>query len=313
MPGDEHVIDVSSQRAHLSLSQERLRVRIDEREDTLVPLKDVAICIFADQRTTCTGGLLAGLMRHGGAFIVCDDTQTPVGTMLPLGANNEQTKRVRAQCAAAQPTLKRTWKHVVQAKVRAQAHTLRLHTGDDAGLWLLAQRVRSGDPENIESTAAQRYWPRLFGDPAFRRRRDLDDHNRCLNYGYAVLRAAVARALCAAGLHPSISIHHHGRNNFWALADDLMEPYRPLVDDEVADILGHHEKDDPLGPEIKQRLIGVLHPRLWGSVDGRDEHRTVVDWIGRTASSVARIFLSENPRAHMVFYPQGLWHAPPKP
>jgi len=310
MPGDERVLDFAQSPAHLSLSMERLVVRRDGEEEAAVPLAEAAVTVITHPRVTCTGAALAGLMRSGGSVVICDESHMPVGLMLPLGINAEQTKRVLAQAGAKRPTSKRLWKSVVQVKVRAQAHTLELHAGTDAGLRALAKTVRSGDPENVESTAAQRYWPRLFGDPMFRRRREAPDQNRLLNYGYAVLRAAMGRAVCAAGLHPSLGVHHRGRNNAFVLADDLMEPYRPMVDDEVAEIVGEIGDDAPLDGPTKQRLIGVLHARLWDPVNG-GENRTVLDWMSRTASSLARAHLGEPADAREVFYPQGLWRAAP--
>lgn len=306
MPGDERIIDVSMSPASLSVATERIRVRIPDREDAFIPLSETAVVVLGHLGATCSGAVLAGVMRHGGAVVVCDATHLPVGLMLPLGANTLQTQRIRAQVAAGLPLRKQLWKGIVQAKIRAQAHTLEQRTGSDAGLRALAMRVRSGDAGNTESTAAQRYWPRIFGDPMFRRRREAPDQNRLLNYGYAVVRAAVGRAICAAGLHASIALHHRHRENAWALADDLIEPYRTLVDDEVAEIVGESGGDLALGPTVKARLIGVLHERIWDGSAG--ERRTVLDWIGRSASSLASGFAREVDR---VFFPEGLWRAPP--
>lgn len=297
------MLDLASTPARLSLSHERLIVEREGELDVAIALRDTALTIVSHPRVSCTVAALAGLMRHGGSLVVCDESQSPVGMMLPLGVNNEQTKRVLAQAAASRPTMKRLWQQIVRAKVHAQAYTLEVRTGGDGGLRGLATEVRSGDPSNVEGRAAQRYWPLLFNDGGFRRRREAPDQNRLLNYGYAVLRAAVGRAICAAGLHPSLGVHHQGRNNPWVLADDLMEPYRPVVDDEVAAIVGEWGGDIALGPEIKARLIGVLHLRLWSE----GESRTVLDWVGRTAASVAQVFLGER---RLAFFPEGLWREP---
>ena len=139
----------------------------------------------------------------------------------------------------------------------------------------------------------------LFDDLSFRRRREADDQNRLLNYGYAVLRAAVGRSVCGAGLHPSIGLHHHGRNNPWSLADDLMEPYRPLVDSAVVELVGIHGTDCPVDGQAKQSLVSVLTDRL--SSEG--ESRSVFDWISRTASSLAQVFLGD---ADRLSFPRGL-------
>lgn len=310
MPGDEHVLDFAQEAAHLSLSQQRLVVSRPNIDEVTIPLAETALAIISHQRTTMTGAALAGLMKHGASLVVCDDSHLPVGMMLPLGINTEQTKRILAQASAHRPTAKRLWQHIIRCKIRAQAHTLELHVGDDAGLRALVKNVRSGDPENVESTASQRYWPRIFNDPQFRRRPEREDQNRLLNYGYAVIRAAVGRALCASGLHPSLGIHHHGRNNAWVLADDLMEPYRPLIDDEVAEIVGEFGADMALDKSIKPRLIGVLHARLPHPSRGSGiENRTVLDWIGRTTASLAQIYVGTEDTPPKVFYPEGLWDA----
>ena len=306
MPGDERIIDVSMQAARIGLDTERLRIRIEDQPDAFVPLREVAVLVLGHARVTCSGAALAGVMRHGGSIVVCDDLFTPVGLMMPIGVNSLQTQRIHAQLDAGLPLRKRLWKSIVQAKIRAQAHTLEIHTGSDAGLRTLATTVRSGDAGNTESTAAQRYWPRIFGDPMFRRRREASDQNRLLNYGYAVVRAAVGRAICAAGLHASVALHHRHRENAWALADDLIEPYRTLVDDEVVEIVGSFGGDIALDSTTKRRLIAVLHERIW---DSSGESRTALDWIGRSASSLARAFSGETDR---VFYPEGLWRAPPR-
>lgn len=178
---------------------------------------------------------------------------------------------------------------------------LMVHRGTDCGLFDLARTVRSGDPMNVEAQAAQRYWPMLFDDPDFLRRRFAPDQNRLLNYGYAVLRAAVGRAIVASGMHPSLGVHHHGRENPFCPADDLMEPYRPLIDDMVVRIVGEWGHDAPLDGHAKERLVGALHERL----DHDGEWRTVFDWIARSAASLARILCREE-SGERLFFPEGL-------
>ena len=244
-------------------------------------------------------------MRHGGSIVVCDQSMMPSGLMLPLAANSLHTQRVRSQIGVSLPRRKRVWQLIVQAKIRSQASVLRLRCGDDAGLESLASKVRSGDPENLEARAAQRYWPRVFEDPDFRRRRDAADQNRLLNYGYAVLRAGVARAICSTGLHPSIGVHHKSRSNPFCLADDLMEPWRAMVDAEVAEMVGEFGPDVGLDSDSRARLIGILHERLID--DG--ESRTVLDWISRSASSLASAICGDAPVGQItVFFPAGLQH-----
>jgi CRISPR-associated protein Cas1 len=223
--------------------------------------------------------------------------------MLPLRANALQTQRMLAQVSVKAPVKKRLWQQIVKAKIMAQAGTLGGLHSDDGGLTVLADRVRSGDPMNVEATAARRYWPLLFRDVEFRRRFDAEDQNRLLNYGYAILRAAMGRAVCAAGLHPSLGLHHKSRENPWCLCDDLMEPYRPLVDFEVARMAGERGRDCPLDSDSKQRLMEVLASRVNVDRKGADT-RQVSDFVHRTANSLARVFAGES---DALDYPHGLF------
>lgn len=304
--GAERVLDFANDAAFLCVRHGQLVVRREGHEDVTTPMAELAAVVLANARVTCTQSVLAGLMGAGAAVLVCGEDMTPNGMMLPLAGHTAQTQRMIAQARASEPRKKRVWQQIVRAKVRAQASVLVLRHGDDAGLGALAERVRSGDPGNIEAQAAQRYWVRLFGDGDFRRRRDAADQNRLLNYGYAVMRAAVGRAVCAAGLHPSLGVHHRGRNNPFCLADDLMEPWRTLVDAEVAEIVGETGGDIALDGSVKQRLIGLLHERL----EHEGERRTVLEWIGRSASSLGVAFGTEQPVDEIrLFFPRGLLEA----
>lgn len=302
MPGAERVLDFSLGQAHLSMRYEQLIIRRAEAPEASVPMAETAVVVLASREVTCTQAALDGLMRHGAAVVVCDWSMLPTGMMIPLAANSTQTQRIAAQIGAPLPLRKRLWQQVVRRKILAQAELLGVIHGDDGGLPGLVRRVRSGDPANVESTAAQRYWQCLFRDPDFRRRRDADDQNRLLNYGYAVLRAAVARALCAAGLHPSVGLHHHGRTNPFCLADDLMEPFRPLVDGAVHRAVAHWGRNVPLTRDVKAVLVGVLHDRLASG----GEQRTAMEWIARSASSLARIVCREPGAEKRLFFPESM-------
>lgn len=299
MPAGERVLDFSTGQAYLALRYEQLIIRRDGFPDVSTPLEDAAVLVLASRQVTCTLPVLDAVMRHGGAVVVCDDAMLPSGMMLPLAGHGWQTRRMLAQAALARPRAKQLWRQVVRAKVRAQGSLLAALRADDGGLLALAERVNSGDTMNIEAQAAQRYWPLLFNDPEFLRRRFAPDENRLLNYGYAVLRAAVGRALCASGLHPSLGLHHRSRSNPFCLADDLMEPYRPLVDAQVREITGEFGPDVALEGRLKERLVSVLHERL----DHEGESRTAFEWIARSASSLAACIEGETTR---LFFPDGL-------
>ena len=184
----------------------------------------------------------------------------------------------------SRPCRWRTWRQIVRAKLAAQARLLQERTNQNWGLPLLAEKVRSGDPQNLEAHAARIYWKALFGED-FRRDREAEDLNRHLNYGYAVLRAIVARAVCAVGLHPSLGLHHHNRYDSFCLADDLMEPFRPLVDRAAAVLRDRQAKDAPFDREAKRELLAALLARF----DHEEESRTLFDWISRMASSLASV------------------------
>jgi len=295
----DHVIDLSDAPAALRVRLEQLVIEREGQPAVTVPLADIAVVILAHPQLSCTQAVLAGLAARGAALIVCDDRRLPAGLMLPLATHFAQTERIAAQARAARPVGKRCWQQVVRAKIRAQADLLMRLRGDDYGLTGLVGAVRSGDPANVEAQAARRYWPALFADDNFRRRHEAEDQNRLLNYGYAVLRAIVGRAVCAAGLHPSLGIHHHNRYDAFCLADDLMEPYRTVVDEAVVEYTAGLGSDAPLDRAAKQALLGALTGRYASA----GESRSLFDWAGRTAASLARIFMKQDDR---LFYPGGL-------
>lgn len=309
MPGAERILDFAddSKPTRLRVRHRQLIIEREGEQEISTPIDEAAVIVLASPRVSLSQSVLSVLMASGGALVVCDSSKLPSGLLLPLTAHFAQTQRMLAQASASLPRRKRVWQQIVRAKVRAQGAVLAARNGHrptgvaDGGLVALAGRVRSGDPDNIEAQAAQRYWPLLFG-PEFRRRFDAPDQNRLLNYGYAVLRAAVGRAVCAAGLHPSLGVSHRGRNNAFCLADDLMEPYRPMVDDAVAEIAGSIGADAPLDKRTKPPLMGTLHERL----EHAGERRTVFDWIGRSAASLARVLCGENEKGQ-VFFPDGLF------
>jgi CRISPR-associated protein Cas1 len=257
-------------------------------------MQDLDAVVLANEQVTISGPALAGLARAGCGVVVCDEKRMPVGMLLPLTGHSTQAERFRAQAAAPLPLRKRIWKKFVQAKITHQGRLLRELTGDDGGLPAMAGRVKSGDKDNLEAQAAQRYWKRLFvhrrGE--FVRRREEPDENALLNYGYAVLRASTARALCAAGLHPGLGIHHHNRYDAYCLADDVMEPFRPLVDGVVAI---HAGRAAERGEEVRvdARFKQTLVYELSGPLRAGREQRVLFDLLGRLCASLAAIFLGE--------------------
>lgn len=284
----DRILDLAESPARLHAGNGLLHVRRGD-EETTIPIADLACVVASHPQITVTQPALAAFAEAGTAFVVCDSKHLPVAMMLPLQAQHLQAQRFQVQATISAPTRKRLWQQIVRAKIAAQSRLLVSITGGDVGLAAMIARVRSGDPENVEAQAARRYWPELFGDPTFRRVRELEDQNRHLNYGYAVLRAIVARSVCSAGLHPSLGLHHHHRANAFCLADDLMEPYRPIVDEAVVGIVRERGTATPLDREAKTRLLAsVCQRRTWAG-----EERSLFDWTSRMAASLAAVMEGE--------------------
>ena len=242
-------VEFSTPGTRLSVSHRQLVVDRPGQPKMMRSIEDLGVVIVDDVRATYTQSVFLELLDAGATVLVSGRDHLPVGMMLPLDAHHIQTERHRAQVVSSEPIKKRVWQALIRAKIGQQAAVLTHFTGEHGGLVPMARRVRSGDPDNLEAQAAQRYWPRLFGK-GFRRDRDADGVNALLNYGYAVVRAAIARAVVASGLIPSLGVHHRNRGNPFCLADDLLEPYRPYVDWRVKRLAGSSES---LPLEISQQ------------------------------------------------------------
>ena len=261
MPTTDRIIEIAETSAFLSLENHLLKIRLPSGPPVTVPVKEVQCLILANPALTITGSLLAALAAEGCMVLVSGPDRLPAAMQLPLEGNYIQTQRFQAQIDAPKPLSKRLWQVIVKEKILNQAELLRELHGEDFGLSLLAKQVRSGDPDNLEGRAAVLYWKNLFGDP-FQRDRAQENNNLLLNYGYAILRAMTARACCAAGLHPTIGLHHHNQYDPFCLADDLMEPFRPVVDRIV---YGLNRANAPveLGRDQRRALIqGLLETRM---------------------------------------------------
>lgn len=254
--------------------------------ETTAPFAEIAAVVVSHPQVSFTQAVLARLAGAGAALVVCDEKQQPAAMMLPLDAHYVQAERIAAQAEASLPLRKRMWQQVVSAKIAAQSSLLKELRGSDYGLAGMAERVRPGDPDNLEAQAARRYWPVLFNDPDFIREREGGGQNPLLNYGYAALRATVCRAICASGLHPSIGLHHHNRYDTFRLASDLMEPYRPIVDRAVFRLCPELQEPPEICRDTKAELLAALMQRV--TIGG--ESRTVFDAAARTAASLAAAF-----------------------
>jgi CRISPR-associated protein Cas1 len=250
-------VEIATAGTRLSTAHRQLVIERPEEQKRTLPCEDIGVLVVDHPQTSYTHSVFTTLLEEGAAIVLCGPNHLPVGLLLPLDAHTTQTARHRAQADASDGVKNRIWQLLIAAKLRQQAAVLAHHTGGDAGLGEIARRVRAGDPDNLEAMAAQRYWPRLFGSD-FRRFRDGPPPNNLLNYGYAVVRAAIARSLSAAGLIPTLGVHHRNRGNPFCLADDLMEPYRPYVDWRVKGLLnggGAPELDRP----TKAALLSIFN------------------------------------------------------
>lgn len=284
----DRILDLSNEPARLSVRNGLLLIERKGQPEITVPFEEVAVLVGGHRQLVYTQAVFAELAEAGGVFVACDGRGLPAALMLPMEGHHVQAERFAAQAEASRPVQKRQWQAVVRAKIAAQARALKTLHGDDHGLAAMARRVGSGDPQNVEGQAARRYWTCLFPDqPKFVRDRNLPGRNALLNYGYAVLRAVAARAVCGAGLHPSFGIHHHNRYDAFALADDLMEPFRPIVDRAVARLTAPPDENRELDPETKR----ALYAALLEPVAFQGENRSLFDTLARMAASLAQVYL----------------------
>jgi CRISPR-associated protein Cas1 len=249
------VVEVSERGRRLSLDRGFLVVSGEGGELGRVALDDVSALIVATSGVSYSNPLFIALAERGAVVALCGPKFLPVAWVLPVVGHYAQTRIMAAQARASASLNNRIWQRIVQAKIRAQADAL----GDGASLRGFAARVLSGDPSNVEAQVASRYFPAMFG-AEFKRDREKPGVNELLNYGYTILRSAAARAIVAAGLHPSLGVKH--RRDPLSMSDDLMEPLRPLVDVHVCGLTARGVTE--LTREARQALVGVLNVPLVG-------------------------------------------------
>lgn len=289
--------------AYLSLRNAQLVIRIEKQDDsperqTTVPIEDIGVVVLDHQQITITHGAMTALLDNNAAVVTCDKRHLPVGLMLPLEGHTVQSERFRDQINASLPLRKQLWQQTVQQKILNQAALLReLHNAETGNMLHWAADVRSGDSTNLEGRAAAYYWKMMFPDlDDFTRERYGDEPNAFLNYGYAILRATVARALVSSGLLPTLGIHHHNRYNAYCLADDIMEPYRPFVDRLVVQTMQLYPDISEVTTDIKRNLLTI--PTLDVVIGGQRSPLMVA--VSQTTASLARCFAGE---ARKITYP----------
>lgn len=285
----KRIVEISSAKTWLSVRYGQLIIKEDGEPLASIPCEDIGVLLVDHQGTCYTHCVFAELLKHGATVVLCGGNHHPSGMFLPVESNTVQTERFRLQIEAKEPIKKRLWKQIVQTKIKHQAKVAGKDSDVYKSLMALRARVRSGDPSNIEAQASKKYWSVYLQDVTFHRNTDGPPPNNMLNYGYMVMRAAVARALCSAGLLPSLGIHHRNRYNAFCLADDLVEPFRGFVESKVRDIFQDSGPVDDLDQPTKARLLEVLYEEV--SIAGFKGPLMV--GLHRTAASLQRCFAGE--------------------
>jgi CRISPR-associated protein Cas1 len=254
-------------------------------ETKTAPVEDLGFVVIENQQISISMPLLAELTGNNVAVVFCNAAHYPSSMLLNLDGHHIQQELFRHQIDATEPLKKNLWKQTVEAKIRNQSGVLRRLSKDHRKVLAFAEKVKSGDPENAEGSAARIYWPLLFGEK-FIREQHGDPPNHLLNYGYAIIRAAVARALAGSGLLATLGIHHHNKYNAFCLADDIMEPYRPYVDLLVHEIFAKEKEIDELTTGLKLQLLEIL------TVDVQLEKqlRPLMVGLSSTTASLAKCY-----------------------
>ncbi|MDR0661217.1 MAG: type II CRISPR-associated endonuclease Cas1 [Prevotellaceae bacterium] len=287
--------------AYLSTRNEQLVIKLPEVEkdndlpdnfkknsERLFPIEDLGVVVLDHKQITLTHGLVEKLLENNTALITCDSHRMPIGLMLPLCGNKTQSERFNNQITASDPLKKNLWQQTIKAKIQNQAAILKKHRScNTRNMEYWAGEVRSGDPDNYEARSAAYYWSELFPQiPDFTRERTGIPPNNLLNYGYAILRSVIARALVGSGLLPTLGIHHHNRYNAYCLADDIMEPYRPYVDELVVSIMDNGEDYAELTTPLKSKFLQI--PTIDVVIGGKKSPLMVA--AGQTTASLNQCF-----------------------
>jgi CRISPR-associated protein Cas1 len=285
--------------AYLKTNNEQLVVEMHGTGETKsTPIEDIGLLILDNQQITITQALLSKLLANNTAVISCDDTHHPSGMLFNLDGNSLQSQKFQAQVEASVPLKKQLWQQTVMCKIENQAALLQHEREEYKLLLTYAKDVKSGDSENHEARAAAYYWKRIFPDfLQFRRERYGPPPNNLLNYGYAILRALVARSLTSSGLLPTLGIHHRNQYNAYCLADDIMEPYRPFVDKVVCQIIRGNGKFLEMTPNMKKALLEI--PAMDVQADGQKS--PLMNAVQRTTASLAKCFEG---KSRKILYPE---------
>jgi len=294
----ERIVEIAENGRFLSCRDGFLLVSEKGQEMGRVPLDDILGVIATAPGITFSRALVDALASRGASFVLCGHNFSPTAWLVPMIGHHAQGERLRAQAAASLPVRKRAWQELIRAKLQWQGCALAAVDAPSAPLYSLVGKVKSGDLSNVEAQGARRYWKLLFGSE-FQRDVDATGVNSFLNYGYAVLRSAAARAVAGAGLHPGLGVFHSSHKNPMPLADDLMEPFRPVIDVTVK--IGLSTAGEDLTPEIKRRLVKTL----FLDVDTERGTTPLATCMQRLASSMAEVFLGSRTELDLPPAPEG--------
>lgn len=299
--------------AYLSLRNQQLVIKMPEVEKSTtvceviktesvrtIPVEDIGVMVLDNKQITITQGLMEALLANNTAVVSCDARSMPAGLLLPLSGNTIQQERFSDQISCSLPLRKQLWQQTIKAKIENQAAVLRKYTSSESkcmNVW--ASDVKSGDSDNLEGRAAAYYWKNLFVPyiDKFVRGREAAPPNNLLNYGYAILRALIARALVSSGLLPTLGIHHHNRYNAYCLADDIMEPYRPYVDELVLNIVKSGQNYEELTKDLKAQLLSI--PTIDVQISGKRSPLMIA--ASTTTASLTKCFGGE---IRKIIYPE---------
>lgn len=285
----KRIIEISQARTHLAIRYGQLIIKRNGEQLSSIPCEDIGVLLVDHSGVTYTHTVFTELLAKGTAIVLCSGNHHPTGMLLPIESNSVQSERFRQQIEVKEPVKKRLWKQVIRAKIKHQAKLVGSDSSVYRNLIALRKRVRSGDPENIEAQASKKFWGVFIQDLEFRRNIKGAAPNNLLNYGYMVMRAAVARALCSAGLLPTLGIHHRNRYNAYCLADDMIEPFRGFVEGKVQKICDSYDDVSELDQTIKAELLEVLYDK----VTIRGFTGPLMVGLHRTMASLQKCFAGE--------------------
>jgi len=252
----ERVIEIFKDGARAGLNRGFMEIRLQNEDLGRVAIHDIGVLLISSHGATLSTPLINAILNAKGMIVFTGEKYMPTGFIWPMGKHSREKELLHLQIDSSKPFQKRFWQETIQAKLRFQAQVLKDAIGDDEGLLELSKKVDSGDSKNLESQGAQRYWKAMYGLD-FRRRQGTHQEDIYLNYGYTIIRSFVARTIACAGLNPSLGINHHNLENSFCLVDDLMEPFRPLVDWQVWNL--DDEEGQDISFEIKRTLAKVLY------------------------------------------------------